>query len=150
MPTAAPGRDFIHPGVRSEDRGLLTVRSQTSAHSQIFTPPPVSTQENLIVSLEGLSWQLESFSFSLRADLADFQSSIPRECPQGRGKPQRELAGIGEQLLIPRSMICGDTWVWSLETFQPLPPKVSWETRGTSGAEGRGEHSSAVAPSQRG
>ena len=75
MPTAAPGRDFIHPGVRSEDRGLLSVRSQTSAHSQIFTPPPVSTQENLIVSLEGLSWQLEAFSFSLRADLA--QTSDP-------------------------------------------------------------------------
>ena len=75
MPTAAPGWDFIPPGVRSEDRGLLTVRSQTSAHSQIVTPDPVSTRENLIVSLEGLSWQLESFSFSLRADLA--QTSDP-------------------------------------------------------------------------
>ena len=88
MPTAAPGWDFIPPGVRSEDRGLLTVRSQTSAHSQIVTPDPVSTRENLIVSLEGLSWQLESFSFSLRADLAqtsDFPSH--QESPWGGGSP---------------------------------------------------------------
>ena len=70
MPTAAPGWDFIPPGVRSEDRGLLSVRSQTSAHSQIITPSSISTQENLLVSLEGLGWHLESFPFSRRPDLA--------------------------------------------------------------------------------
>ena len=59
-PTAPPGWDVIPPGVRSEDRGLLTVTSQTSAHSQVITPPPISSQENLLVSLEGLGWQLES------------------------------------------------------------------------------------------
>ena len=70
MPTAAPEWDFIPPGVRSEDRGLLSVRSQTSAHSQIITPSSISTQENLLVSLEGLGWQLESFPFSRKPDVA--------------------------------------------------------------------------------
>ena len=70
MPSAAPGWDFIPPGVRSEDRDLLTVRSQTSAHSQIITPSSISTQENLLVSLEGLGWQLESFPFSRKPDVA--------------------------------------------------------------------------------
>ena len=87
MPTAAPGRDFIHPGVRSEDRGLLTVRSQTSAHSQIFTPPPVSTQENLVVSLEGLNWQLESFSFSLRATWLTSNPPSQGSAHRGGGSP---------------------------------------------------------------
>ena len=84
MPTAAPGWDFIPPGVSRENRGLLTVRSQTSAHSQIVTPAPVSTRENLVVSLEGQSQQSESFPFSWRPDLAQtpnppFQGIHPGE-----------------------------------------------------------------------
>ena len=123
-PTAAPGRDFIPPGVRSEERGLLTVMRQPSAHSQIITPPPVSTQENLLVSLEGLGWQLESFPCSQRHDLAQTPDPPSQGSRHRGGGALAELTGIGEQLLIPRSLICGDTWVWSLETSQPLPLRL--------------------------
>ena len=45
---------LMESGVRTG----ASVSGQTSAHSQIITPPPVSTQENLLVSLEGLGGSL--------------------------------------------------------------------------------------------
>ena len=96
-----------------------SVSGQTSAHSQIITPPPVSTQENLLVSLEGLGWQLESFPCSQRHDLAQTPDPPSQGSRHRGGGALAELTGIGEQLLIPRSLICGDTWVWSLETAPP-------------------------------
>ena len=122
-----------------------SVSGQTSAHSQIITPPPVSTQENLLVSLEGLGWQLESFPCSQRHDLAQTPDPPSQGSRHRGGGALAELTGIGEQLLIPRSLICGDTWVWSLETSQPLPLRLPGK---------RGElpeqrnPASAVAPSQ--
>ena len=101
-----------------------SVSGQTSAHSQIITPPPVSTQENLVVSLEGLGWQLESFPFSQRAELAQTPDPPSQGSRHRGGGALAELTGIGEQLLIPRPLICGDTCVWSPETFQPLPLRL--------------------------
>lgn len=85
MPTAAPGWDVIPPGVSREDRGLLTVMSQSSAHSQIVTPAPVSTWESLVVSLEGQSQQSESFPFSWRPDLAQTPNPPSQGSPPGDG-----------------------------------------------------------------
>lgn len=92
-------------------------RGQTSAHSQTITPPPSSTQENLVVS-----WRPWAGSLSPSPALRDELAQTPHPPSQGsrHGRAPAELRNWG-QLLIPRPLICGDTWVWSLETSQPLP-----------------------------
>ena len=133
-PTAAPGRDVIPPGVRSEDRGLLTLTSQTSAHSQIITPPPVSTQENLLVSLEGLGWQLESFPF-LR-DLSWLRLPIlhPKGVATGEAGAPAELRNWGAAPHPKVPDLWGHLGLVPGDISAP-PPKASWEMRGTSRTE---------------
>ena len=55
------------------------------------------------------------------------------------GEPQRELTRIWVQLLIPRPLICGDTWVWSLKTSKP--PQASGGSWELPEQGGRGEPS---------
>lgn len=95
------------------DRGLLTVMSQSSAHSQIVTPAPISTWESLVVSLEVRASSLSPSPS--HKDLTWLRLPIlhPKGVPLGM-EAQRELTRIWVQLLIPRPLICGDTWVWSL------------------------------------
>ena len=143
-PTAPPGWDVIPSRVRSKNRDLLTVTSQTSAHSQIITPPPVSTQENLLVSLEGLGWQLESFPCSQRHDLAQTPDPPSQGSHQGEGGAPAELRNWGAAPHPKAPHLWGHLGLVPGDISAP-PPKASWETRGTSGTE---EPASAVAPSQ--
>ena len=119
---AAPGRDFIPHGVRCEDRGLC-VRSDLCSFPDNHTPSRLHSGESSSLP-GGPGWQLESFPCSQRHDLAQTPDPPSQGSRHRGGGALAELTGIGEQLLIPRSLICGDTWVWSLETSQHLPLRL--------------------------
>ena len=129
-PTAPPGWDVIPSTVRSKNRDLLTVTSQTSAHSQIITPPPVSTQENLVVPLGGLGWQLESFPCSRRAQLAQTPDPPSQGSHQGEGGAPAELRNWGAAPHPKAPHLWGHL---GLVPGDSPSPKASWQRRGTSG-----------------
>ena len=131
---------LMESGVRTG----ASVSGQTSAHSQIITPPPSSTQENLVVSLEALGWQLESFPCSQRDELAQTPHPPSQGSRHGEGGAPAELRNWGAAPHPKAPHLWGYLGLVPGDISAP-PPKASRERRGTSRTE---EPASAVAPSQ--